>query len=87
MLKRDDATIMFQARSSLTDEIPAFRDRPIGASLVFYLHVAGVKELHDQLQGKMEFVMPWRTSWYGMNEFAVRDLNGYVLMFAEQAQV
>lgn len=85
MVKRDEVKLMFQARASLTEELPVFTGQAVGGALTFYLNVTGMKELHDRLNGKLEFVLPWRKTWYGMNEFAVRDINGFVLMFAEQA--
>ena len=84
MIRRDSATLMLQDRS-LLEEIPQLKDRPIGGSLTFYSHVGGLKELYDSFDGKVAIVMPWKTTFYGMNEFGIQDPDGYVHVFAEQA--
>lgn len=49
MMRWDSVVIMFQARSSLGEEIPAFADAPIGGSLTFYTEVIGLKDLYGGL--------------------------------------
>lgn len=36
------------------------------------------------LKKKVEIAKELSTTWYGMNEFYIRDNNGYILGFAEQ---
>jgi uncharacterized glyoxalase superfamily protein PhnB len=83
MMRRDTVEIMFQARSSLGGEIPMLVDVPIGGSLTFYTEVAGLKELYDQLKDQVEIVQDLHTTFYGTQEFAFRDSNGYLLAFSE----
>jgi uncharacterized glyoxalase superfamily protein PhnB len=85
-MQRDDVQVMFQARASLDEEIPALKDVPIGASQTFYIEVTGVQELYAQLTDKVEIVADLHTTFYGTSEFAFRDLNGYILSFSEAVQ-
>ena len=82
-MKRDSVELMFQARSSLSSEIPAYADLPIGGALTFFIQMEGLQELYDRLKGKITIVQDLHTTFYGMREFAIRDCNGYVLTFAE----
>ena len=82
-MKRDSVELMFQARSSLSAEIPAYADLPIGGSLTFFVQMEGLQELYDRLKGNVTVVQDLHTTFYGMREFAIRDCNGYVLTFAE----
>ena len=56
---------------------------PIGGSLVFYIDVVGINDLYDQLKGKVEIAVDLRDVWYGRREFAFKDPDGYVLVYAE----
>ena len=84
MAVRDDVALMFQSRASLEDDLPIFRNLPIGASLGFYIDVTDVRDLHGQLKGRAEVVLELRETFYGATEFAIRDCNGYILCFAQQ---
>jgi uncharacterized glyoxalase superfamily protein PhnB len=86
MMRRDTVEIMFQARSSLGGEIPMRVDVPIGGSLTFYTEVTGLKELYDQLKDQVEIVQDLHTTFYGTQEFAFRDSNGYLLAFSEAVE-
>ena len=83
MMRRDSVEIMFQARSSLGEEIPALADAPIGGSLTFYTEVTGLKDLYDGLEGKVAIVQDLHTTFYGTQEFAFRDCNGYIIAYSE----
>jgi uncharacterized glyoxalase superfamily protein PhnB len=83
MLKRDNVEIMFQQRTSLTEEIPVFSGRAIGGSLTFYIDVDDIQGLYEALQGKAKVVQEMHTTFYGAQEFGIEDCNGYVLVFAQ----
>jgi len=73
---------MFQSQQSFLDEMPQLRDRPLGATATFYVEVADAGLLCRQLQGQADFVSPLHRTFYGKEEFSVRDANGYILCFA-----
>ncbi|HYU73050.1 MAG TPA: VOC family protein [Ktedonobacteraceae bacterium] len=83
MMKRDGVEIMFQARASLGEEIPALQQKEIGGALTFYIDIEGVEELHAILKDKVTIVQEMHTTFYGAQEFAIQDCNGYILTFAE----
>jgi len=82
ILKSGNIEMMFQARKSLTEEIPGFRDISVGGSLTFYIEVGDVKRLYSELKNKATIVRDLRTTFYGKQEFYIRDCNGYILCFA-----
>ena len=85
MLKRDGVSLMFQTRASLSEEIPGFATVPVGGSQTFYIDVDQVEPLYQSLKGRVTVVQDLHTAFYGAREFAFRDCNGYVLVFAETA--
>lgn len=82
-VKADDVEIYFQNIESLTREMTVLKGMEIGASLTFYIAVKDVQSLYDSVKDKVEIVRDMRTAFYGAREFAVKDLNGYVLVFSE----
>lgn len=50
-----------------------------------YLRMDGVKEFFESLREKVTIVKPLCKQPYGNWEFEVADLNGYVLVFSEEA--
>lgn len=86
LMKSGNVEIMFQAKSSLSEDIPLFKDMNIGGSLTFYFEVDNVKELFATLKEKVEVVKELHTTFYGMQEFYIKDCNGYVLCFSEKKQ-
>lgn len=84
LIQCGDVQLMFQLRSSLTEEIPVFKGVTIGASLTLYVEVDNVQKLHDDLKSKkVEFVQEMHTTFYGSKECAIKDCNGYVLAFSQ----
>lgn len=83
-MKSGGVEIMFQSEESLKEDVPVFADAEIGASVSFYILVEKIEDFYNQVKEKVEVVKELSTTWYGMNEFYIRDNNGYILGFAEQ---
>ncbi len=83
VVKADGVQIFFQKEESLVKEMPVLKGKKIGASLTFYIEVEDVQSLYDSVKEKVEIVRDMRETFYGAKEFAVRDLNGYILVFSE----
>jgi catechol 2,3-dioxygenase-like lactoylglutathione lyase family enzyme len=75
--------IFFNTRDAAVAEYPAFRERPIGATLTLFIHVTGIEQLHASIASRVKIVMPLEKKWYGVTEFAFEDPDGYVITYAE----
>lgn len=82
IMKCGDVQVMFQARKSLSQEIPEFSGVEIGGSLTFYIEVQDVKGLYEELKDKATIIRGIETKFYGKQEFYIRDCNGYIGGFA-----
>lgn len=80
----DEVQLMFQSRKSLAAELPQFADCPLGGSITLYVEVADTRELYEKIKDKVTILKDLHTTFYGMQEFCVRDCNGYVLTFASR---
>ncbi len=86
LVKNGNVEFQFQAEKSLKEDISIFEDTMIGASASFYININNIDDFYNLVKEKVEIVKELETTWYGMNEFYIRDNNGYVLGFAEQKE-
>lgn len=86
LIKQGESELMFQRSDSFRNDVPLVSHPEIGASVSFYFDVEGLREFHHAVVEKTGNVSEIKTTWYGMDEFYMRDCNGYVLGFAESAQ-
>jgi lactoylglutathione lyase len=85
MLKRGGVELMFQTRGSLTEELPGLGGKDIGGTLNLYIDVEDIQGLYTAIRDKVTVVTGMHTTFYGANEIAIEDCNGYILTFAESA--
>ncbi|MCH9741546.1 MAG: VOC family protein [Epsilonproteobacteria bacterium] len=84
MVSRDEVSLIFLREDHFQLEIPALRNCPRGASVLFYIEVIDIEKVYNCLEEKVEIVKQLETTWYGMREFFIKDNNGYILGFSEQ---
>lgn len=85
LIKNGDIEIMLQSRESLEKELPLFTGMKIGGSFMLYIDVTDIKMLYEKVKGKMTIAKDLHETFYGTREFAIKDINGYVLVFAQRA--
>ncbi|WP_268849364.1 VOC family protein [Flavobacterium aestivum] len=86
MMQKDSLEFMFQRSDTFKNDVIFSKNLPIGATVSFYMDIEGIKEFHENLKNKNLELTDLKTTWYGMKEFYVKDLNGYILGFAEKAE-
>ncbi|MCS5422240.1 MULTISPECIES: VOC family protein [Psychrilyobacter] len=84
MVSRDEVCIMFVKKGVFEEDRLLLKDEPIGGSVSFYIDVDDVNEIYSSVKDRADIVIDLRTAWYGMEEFYMRDCNGYILGFAEK---
>ncbi|MGL5890193.1 MAG: VOC family protein [Bacteroidia bacterium] len=85
MMQAGNIELMFQRSDTFKQDVVFAKELPLGASVSFYMDVEGIGELHAELKNKKLELTELKTTWYGMQEFYMKDLNGYILGFAEKA--
>jgi uncharacterized glyoxalase superfamily protein PhnB len=63
------------------DHIPFEKPKFTGS---FYFHTQEVDALWERLREKAKIVYPIENFEYGMREFAIEDVNGYILQFGKE---
>ena len=85
LIKHGEVEIMLQEQKSLIENVPGFGDddHVIRSSAILYFEVDNVVELAEKLKQNCSVVRDLHDTFYGMKEIYVKDLNGYVLGFAQ----
>ena len=84
MLKLDNAVIMFQSMKSFIEAMPAYKNQEVGGSLLLYFDVENLDKIYDRVKSvNAEITVDINTTFYGKREFAMKDCDGYLLVFAE----
>ena len=84
MMVKDSVELMFQRSDSFKEDVIFSKDLPIGASVSFYIAIEGIQSFYEVLKRNYLQITDIKTTWYGMQEFYVKDINGYIIGFAEK---
>ncbi len=79
----DGVGLMFQAIDSLKKEYVQLNSHQPGGGFTLYIRIENILEYYDQVSDKVEVIKPINKTFYGTTEFAIQDLNGYILTFSE----
>jgi hypothetical protein len=78
-VRRDGVAIIL-----FTEEMHAIGEKPNFTGM-FYVFPESVDRLADEFRGRVPFEWGPETTEFDIREFAIRDPNGYLLVFAERA--
>jgi len=86
IMQRDEVTFMFEVKDTYLGGMDSFKTKTIGASVSFYMQIDGIDDFYELIKSKKLKPSELKTMWYGMREFYIQDINGYVLGFAEKIE-
>lgn len=79
----DNAEFMFQSLESMQLEFPTLKNMKIGASQTLYMRTDDADTQFNNLKDKVEVVEEPVNKFYGMREWYMKDINGYILCFGQ----
>ena len=82
ILRRDKIEVMLQYVANY-QKPDRYDLRNGGGVWDAYFRIDGLMELYERVKDRLELKKPLRRQPYGLSEFEVKDLNGYVLVFSE----
>ena len=85
MMTCGGVTFMFQTFASLGDTLPDISRRD-GGSLLLYIKLKNIRTFFESVKDKIPVLQGLEKTFYGATEFSVKDINGYILTFAEDEQ-
>ena len=83
-LERDDVPVFLNDAKAAAEDLPLVANRSFGGTAALFIVVTEVDRLHEEVAPRANVVMPLKTQFYGMREFAVTDPDGHIITFAER---
>ena len=83
-LERDGVPVFLNDPKAVADDYPEADRRPFGGTATIFFVVTAVDDLHAKVAPHAKVVMPLKTQFYGMREFAIEDPDGHLITFAER---
>lgn len=83
-LERDGVPVFLNAVHAVAEDYPDAATRPAGGTATLFFAVTDVDALHARIAPLAPVVMPLKTQFYGMREFAVTDPDGHLITFAQR---
>ena len=83
-LKHGDVSVFLNDITAAAHDYPAAASLPQGGTAALFFIITDVDGYHAQVAPKAHVIMPLKTQFYGMREFAIEDPDGYVLTFGER---
>ncbi len=79
----DNVGLMFQEEKSLKNEYPELDSLTVGGALTLYIRIQHIDAFYEKIKEKVSIVKAMNTTFYGTNEFAIKDNNNFILTFSE----
>ena len=79
----EDVEIMFQSETSIKKSIPEIAARKFEEAVILYIEMDFIKGLYNRIKDKVDIIKELHTTHYGIQEFIIKDCNGFILVFAE----
>lgn len=83
-LERDGVPVFLNDLKAAAHDYPDAARLPQGGSATMFFVITGVDAYHAAVAPKASVVMPLKTQFYGMREFAITDPDGHIITFAER---
>lgn len=83
IILKDNFQLMFQEKDNLAKEYPILKAEILAPSITVYIIVDNFDDVYKDIKSKIDLYVDKHTTFYGAEEFAVQDCNGYVITFAK----
>ena len=83
-MKRDDVSVFLNDIKAAAHDYPEAAKLPPGGTVTMFFIVTDVDGYHATVAPMAKVIMPLKTQFYGMREFAVTDPDGHIITFAER---
>jgi uncharacterized glyoxalase superfamily protein PhnB len=84
MLMRDGVPVFLNDHKAVEHEYAGANQVTRGGTVAMFFIISGVDAYHAAVASKVNVVMPLKTQFYGMREFAITDPDGHIITFAER---
>jgi lactoylglutathione lyase len=82
-----DIEIFFNDQKAVAEDYPPLAKDPLGGTMTLFLECEGIEEVLRAVEKSgARIVMPLKTQFYGMREFAFMDPQGWTVTMAERVK-
>ena len=82
-----DIEIFFNDQKAVAQDYPPLAKDPLGGTMTLFLECEGIEEVLRAVEKSgARIVMPLKTQFYGMREFAFIDPQGWTVTMAERVK-
>jgi uncharacterized glyoxalase superfamily protein PhnB len=79
--------IFFNDQKAVAEDYPPLAKDPLGGTLTLFLECEGIEDVLKSVEkAGAKIVMPLKTQFYGMREFAFQDPQGWIVTMAERTK-
>jgi uncharacterized glyoxalase superfamily protein PhnB len=82
MMACGGVTFLFQTFASIENTLPLV-NRSNGGSLLLYIKMKNIRAFFEKINDKVTVLHGLEKTFYGATEFSIKDINNYMLTFAE----
>ena len=83
-LERDGVPVFLNDPKAVAHDYAGAAQLPSGGTSTLFFVIDGVDAYHDAVAPNTNVIMPLKTQFYGMREFAITDPDGHIITFAER---
>ena len=83
-LARDGVPVFLNDIKAVEHEYAGTNQLTRGGTVAMFFVITGVDTYHAAVAAQANVVMPLKTQFYGMREFAITDPDGHIITFAER---
>jgi catechol 2,3-dioxygenase-like lactoylglutathione lyase family enzyme len=83
-MKRDEVSVFLNDITAAAHDYPEAATLPPGGTAALFFIVSDVDGYHARVAPRATVIMPIKTQFYGMREFAITDPDGHIITFAER---
>jgi len=85
-MKRDQVSVFLNDIKAAVEDYPPAASMPQGGTAAIFFIIDNVDDYHAKVAPKAKVIMPLKTQFYGLREFAVTDPDGHIITFAERVE-
>lgn len=86
VVERNKLYVMFQDKLIFNEKKPEYIGGNISPSFSLLIDIDDAKKLYDQLKQEVDIVQELQLMFYNQYEFSVKDPDGYIITFSEDAK-
>ena len=83
-MKHGEVSVFLNDIQAAAHDYPAAAALPAGGTAAMFFIISDVDGYHAAVAPRANVIMPLKTQFYGMREFAVTDPDGHIITFAER---